>query len=44
MVVVEILDVDVVTVVDFCSNVEVVAAVEFCFNVVAKVHSEYNAF
>ena len=45
VVVVEILDVEVVTVVDFCTNVEVVSVVDFCINVVvAKGQSEYNAF
>ena len=45
VVVVEILDVEVVTVVDFCTNVDVVSVVDFCLNVVvAKVQSEYNAF
>ena len=45
MVVFEILDVEVVTDVDFCLNVEVVAGVDFCLDVVvAKVQSEYNAF
>ena len=45
MVVVEILDVEVVTVVDFCTNVEFVAVVDFCLDVVvAKVQSEYIAF
>ena len=34
VVVVEILDVEVVTVVDFCTNVEVVSVVDFCINVV----------
>ena len=34
MVVVEILDVEVVTVVDFCTNVDVVSVVDFCLNVV----------
>ena len=45
---VEILDVEVVTVVDFCTNVEVivvVSVVDFCLIVVvAKDQSEYNAF
>ena len=45
MVVVEILDVEVITVVDFCTNVEFVAVVDFCLDVVvAKVQSEYIAF
>ena len=34
VVVVEILDVEVVTVVDFCTNVDVVSVVDFCLNVV----------
>ena len=45
VVVVEVLVVEVVTVVDFCTNVEVVSVVDFCLNVVvAKGQSEYNAF